>query len=107
MNGALGSGKLDVLEEHALDGHDGREPLSSGWKLKCGRGASSVAAVCFLLTLGSFVVPKSGHGLGSMVSVSMYTKWDCNNGDSTPAKNCLHLSRRIVSAAPQDMSVSG
>ena len=72
MNGALGSGKLDVLEEHAFDdSHDGREPLSSGWKLKCSRRGASVAAVCLLLTLGSFAVPKSGRGLGSvMVSVS-------------------------------------
>lgn len=67
MKGSLSSGKLDTLDEDA-DGHE-REPTSSGWQLKCTRGAS-VAAVCLLLTLGSFVVPKSGHGLSSvMVSV--------------------------------------
>ena len=72
MNGTLGSGKLDVLEEGTLDGSpDGKSPSSSGWQLKYKRGAS-VVAVCLLLTIGSFVVPKSGHGLGSVkVSVSL------------------------------------
>jgi hypothetical protein len=71
MNGTLGSGKLDVLEEGALDGSpSGRDKTSSGWQLKYKRGAS-VVVVCLLLTLGSLIVPKSGHGLGSVkVSVS-------------------------------------
>ena len=71
MNGTLGSGKLDVLDEGSLDGSpDGKSPSSSGWQLKYKRGAS-VVAVCLLLTIGSFIVPKSGHGLGSVkLSVS-------------------------------------
>lgn len=72
MNGVLGSGKLDVLDEGTLDGSPdgGRVQAASGWQLKCSRGIS-VVAVCLLLTLGSFAVPKSGHGLGSVkVSVS-------------------------------------
>ena len=72
MNGTSGSGKLDVLDEGSLDGSpDGKSPSSSGWQLKYKRGAS-VVAVCLLLTIGSFIVPKSGHGLGSVkVSVSL------------------------------------
>jgi hypothetical protein len=77
MNGVLGSDKLDVLEEGALDGSaNGRGLPSSGWQLKYKRGAS-VVAVCLLLTIGSFVVPKSGHGLGS-VKVSVSTHVHCN-----------------------------
>lgn len=70
MSGSfLSSGKLDSLDEEAALDTSPRDAPTSGWQLKCGRGAS-VAAVCLLLTLGSFVAPKSGEGLGSvMVSV--------------------------------------
>lgn len=70
MSGSFpSSGKLDSLDEEAALDSSLRDLPTSGRQLKCGRGAS-VAAVCLLLTLGSFVAPQSGQGLGSvMVSV--------------------------------------
>jgi hypothetical protein len=99
MNGTLGSGKLDVLEEGALDGSpDGKSPSSSGWQLKYKRGAS-VVAVCLLLTIGSFIVPKSGHGLGSVKVSVRDLRSKARQGFARPAAASAQQSDAAISAA--------
>lgn len=58
------NGDGGALQWEADEEPDGVRQQQQAGRLLWGRGASSVALICLLLTLGSFLVPESEEGLG-------------------------------------------
>lgn len=59
-----GDGGSGTLQWEADEQPDGSQQQQHAWRLLWGRSASSVALICLLLTLGSFLVPESEEGIG-------------------------------------------